>query len=182
MIIAVDFDKTISLGDWPGCGPPNKPVIEALKKRQADGDKIILWTCRAGDELSAAVAWCRIYGLEFDSVNANLPEVLEAWEFRDTRKVFANEYWDDKAAPYKENPSGKMTDRELRAAATGIVVYNYIVQNGCPPSTSEGDSVELRGSINDIAMETAMRVCSTMNPDSTDILFYEDDEEEDDDD
>ena len=27
----------------------------------------------------------------------NLPEVLEAWDYQDTRKVFADEYWDDKA-------------------------------------------------------------------------------------
>lgn len=178
MIIAVDFDKTISLGDWPGCGPPNKPVIEALKERQKNGDKIILWTCRAGDELSAAVAWCRIYGLEFDAVNANLPEVLEAWDFRDTRKVFADEYWDDKSAAYKENPMGMMTDRELRAAATGIMIYNYIIQSGVPPVPDDCGAVELRGYVNDGAMELAMHYCSTINPDESELVWYEDDDDE----
>ena len=97
MIIAVDFDKTLSLGDWPDVGPVNQPVMDMVKKRKENGDKIILWTCRSGDELAAAVAWCRLYGLEFDAVNENLPEVLEAWGFEDTRKVFAHEYWDDKS-------------------------------------------------------------------------------------
>lgn len=178
MIIAVDFDGTISLGTWPDVGPANKPVIDALLERQKNGDKIILWTCRSGDELSAAVAWCRIYGLEFDAVNANLPEVLESWGFKDTRKIFANEYWDDKSAPYMENPSGFMTDRELRAAATGIVVYNYIIQNGVPPMPDDGDVVELRGTINDSAMEMALHFCSTINPDSTDVMWYEDEDDD----
>ena len=97
MIIAVDFDKTLSLGDWPGVGPVNGPIMREILKRKDEGDKVILWTCRSGDELSAAVAWCRMYGLEFDAVNENLPETLEAWGYRDTRKVFADEYWDDKA-------------------------------------------------------------------------------------
>jgi len=181
MIIAVDFDGTLSLGTWPDVGPANKPVIDALLERQKSGDKVILWTCRSGDELSAAVAWCRIYGLKFDAVNANLPEVLESWGYKDTRKIFANEYWDDKSAPYEENPSGQMTDRELRAAATGIIVYNYIIQNGVPPSPDEEDTVELRGTINDAAMEMALRFCSTMNPDATEVEWYADDEEEPDD-
>ena len=95
MIIAVDFDGTLSLGRWPEVGPPNKSVIDMLLKRQRKGDKIILWTRRSGDELSAAVAWCRLQGIVFDAVNENLPEILEAWDYQDTRKVFANEYWDD---------------------------------------------------------------------------------------
>ena len=35
-------------------------------------------------------------GVEFDAVNENLPEVIERMG-GDTRKVFANEYWDDRA-------------------------------------------------------------------------------------
>ena len=97
MIIAVDFDKTLSLGDWPDVGPVNAPVMSSIIRRKKNGDKIILWTCRSGDELAAAVAWCRLYGLEFDAVNENLPEVLEAWGFEDTRKIFAHQYWDDSA-------------------------------------------------------------------------------------
>ena len=181
MIIAVDFDKTISLGDWPGCGPPNKPVIEALKKRQADGDKIILWTCRAGDELSAAVAWCRIYGLEFDAVNANLPDVLEAWNFKDTRKVFADEYWDDKSV-VTQSVDTPMTDRELRAAATGIIVYNYIIENGKTPEPRADGFVEMVGSLRDAAMEQALHFCSCLSPNVTELEWFDDDYEEEDDD
>ena len=178
MIIAVDFDGTISLGKWPDVGPANKPVIDALLERQKGGDKIILWTCRGGDELDAAVAWCKIYGLEFDAVNENLPDVLEAWGFKDTRKVFADEYWDDKSAHYETNPTGNMTERELRAAATGIIVYEHIRNAGIPPSPTDGGPVEMRGIINDNAMEAALNFCSHINPNETELFWYSIDEEE----
>ena len=58
MVFAVDFDGTLSFGQWPECGPGNNGLIEFLKKRKNDGDKLILWTCREGSDLSAAVDWC----------------------------------------------------------------------------------------------------------------------------
>ena len=182
MIIAVDFDKTISLGDWPDVGPVNMPVIEALLERKERGDKIILWTCRGGDELTAAVAWCKIYGLEFDAVNANLPDVLEMWGFKDTRKVFAHEYWDDAAVPVKsiESANSSMTDRELRAAATGIIIYNYIVENGVPPQPDEDGFIEMVGTLSDEAMEMALEYCSCITPDVTELEWFSDEDDDDD--
>lgn len=179
MIIAVDFDNTLSLGKWPDVGPANMPVIEALLERKERGDKIILWTCRGGDELSAAVAWCKIYGLEFDAVNANLPEMLEAWGFKDTRKVFANEYWDDGAVPVSSinDTEDGMTDRELRAAATGIIVYNYIMEHGAPPEPNEDGFVEMVGCLSDEAMEQALEFCSYIAPNVTELEWFDGDEE-----
>lgn len=186
MIIAVDFDGTLSLGKWPDVGPANKPVLEALLERQRAGDKVILWTCRGGDELSAAVAWCRIYGLEFDAVNANLPEVLEAWDYKDTRKIFADEYWDDKIVSAStvglDADDVGMTDRELRCAATGIIIYNYIVENGAPPEPNEDGFVELVGSLSDEAMEKALEYCSYLSPNITELEWFDDVEEDDADD
>ena len=76
-IIAVDFDGTLCFSKWPDCGEPNQALINYLKKWKADGNKLILWTCRIGDALSNAVEWCRNHGLEFDAVNDNLPEIVE---------------------------------------------------------------------------------------------------------
>lgn len=66
------------------------------------------WTCRVGERLQEAVEWCRGYGLEFDAVNENLPEIIECFG-TDTRKVCADIYIDDKMVkkpkyhvPYKE--------------------------------------------------------------------------------
>lgn len=40
MVFAVDFDGTLSFGQWPGCGPANDGLIEFLIKRQMSGDKV----------------------------------------------------------------------------------------------------------------------------------------------
>lgn len=94
-IIAVDFDGTLCENDWPDIGEPKKDVIAYLKERQAAGDKLILWTCRVGEMLEIAVKWCIEQALEFDAVNENLPEVIKDFG-SDTRKIFANEYIDDR--------------------------------------------------------------------------------------
>lgn len=95
-IIAVDFDGTLCKAKWPEIGRENGDIIRALLRRQAQGDKIILWTCRRGELLEEAVNWCATRGLRFDAVNENLPEHIAQYG-DDTRKVYADEYWDDKA-------------------------------------------------------------------------------------
>ncbi len=97
-IIAVDFDGTLCEYRWPEIGEPNENLITYLKERQKNGDKIILWTCRVSDMLKDAVEWASNHGLIFDAVNENLPEIVEAFG-SDTRKVFANEYIDDRSTP-----------------------------------------------------------------------------------
>lgn len=94
-VIAIDFDGTLWETNWPRLVRPILPVIEMAKARKAAGDKLILWTCREGAELDAAVEACRNYGLEFDAVNDNLPELKEEWG-NNPRKVAADVYWDDK--------------------------------------------------------------------------------------
>ena len=96
-IIAVDFDGTLCRCAWPAIGPPRRRVIRRLLRAQRKGAKIILWTCRSGLRLSAAVNWCNSHGVHFDAVNENLPDVLEQYGGADSRKVTATEYWDDKA-------------------------------------------------------------------------------------
>ena len=44
MIFGVDFDGTLSFGQWPDTGTPNMGLIDFLKKRRQSGDKLILWT------------------------------------------------------------------------------------------------------------------------------------------
>ena len=97
MIIAVDFDGTLSKAPYPSVGEPNKLLFKYLIDRQSDGDEIILWTCRVGKPLDAAVDFCKEQGLTVDAVNENLPWVLKAWDNKDTRKVYADLYIDDKA-------------------------------------------------------------------------------------
>ena len=97
-IIAVDFDGTLCENKWPEIGAANEELIEYLRDRQKNGDKLILWTCRVDDMLRKAVEWCKERELIFDAVNENLPEIVENFG-SDTRKIFANEYIDDRNIP-----------------------------------------------------------------------------------
>ena len=52
--IAVDFDGTLCYSKWPELGQPNQALIEYLQEWKRNGNKLILWTCRAGEALSNA--------------------------------------------------------------------------------------------------------------------------------
>lgn len=92
------FDGTITRHSrYPEIGEPNTELIEWLKHEKENGVRIILWTCRTGQLLDEAVRFCHSFGLEFDAVNENLPEIIEKFG-GDTRKIFANKYIDDASA------------------------------------------------------------------------------------
>ena len=97
-IFAVDFDGTLIKGNtWPDVdGTVNTDLIVYLIREQDKGHKIILNTCRTGQHLQDAVDLAKTYGLVFDAVNENLPEMIEAYK-GDCRKISADFYIDDKA-------------------------------------------------------------------------------------
>lgn len=94
--IAVDFDGTLCENKYPSIGSAKWDVIVALKDEQRNGAKLILWTCRQGEYLDKAVSWCYGNGLIFDAINDNLPEHIESYGCN-SRKVCADEYWEDRA-------------------------------------------------------------------------------------
>lgn len=95
-IIAIDFDGTLVEDKFPNIGNINIETWNKALEAKENGARLILWTCRNNETLDNAVEFCNINGLEFDAVNTNLPEV-QAMYGGDTRKVFADEYWDDKS-------------------------------------------------------------------------------------
>ena len=97
-IFAVDFDGTLIKGNtWPDVdGTVNTDLIVYLIREQDKGHKIILNTCRTGQHLQDAVDLAKTYGLVFDAVNENLPEIIDQFGC-DSRKIFANVYIDDRA-------------------------------------------------------------------------------------
>lgn len=95
-VYAVDFDGTLCKDEYPNAGSPNLPLIQFLKERQKAGDKVILNTCRTDKSLKAAIIFCRVYGLEFDAVNENLPERLANLTDSEPRKLLADYFIDDK--------------------------------------------------------------------------------------
>lgn len=94
-IIAIDFDGTLVQDRYPEIGKINASVFEAILEEKKNGCQIVLWTCRSGEDLNKAVAFCKENGLIFDGINENLPNVI-SWMNHDSRKIFADEYWDDR--------------------------------------------------------------------------------------
>ena len=60
--IAVDFDGTIVEDAYPSIGKPQLFAFDTLKKLQAKGHRLILWTYRHGKALDEAVAtdWVKL--------------------------------------------------------------------------------------------------------------------------
>ncbi len=91
--IAIDFDGTIVENDFPRIGRERIFAFDTLKALQEKGFLLILWTCRTGNDLTAAVEFCRQRGVEFYAVNAN----YDGEDPNDTaRKVDADIYIDDR--------------------------------------------------------------------------------------
>lgn len=122
-IIAVDFDGTLVTNAFPDIGDPIPEVINYVKSEASKGARIILWTSRVDNYLDAAVAFCKGAGIPLAAVNENLPEEVEA--FGDSRKIFADEYIDDRAIPFPIPESGMYS-----WAKQEIAYYKSLVSNG----------------------------------------------------
>lgn len=121
--IAVDFDGTLCVNKWPEIGEARQPVIDALIREQENGAKLILWTCREGADLQAAIMWCLKHDLKFDAVNDNLEESKEHFG-NNSRKIWASEYWDDKSVIV--TASEDVTSVVLPQAGGGVLVKKWI--------------------------------------------------------
>ncbi len=95
-IMAVDFDGTLVHDKYPEIGAPRENFCSCIRILQMMGVRSILWTSRTGKALEEAISWCKEHDLHFDTVNENLPEVIELVGGIDTRKVYADIYFDDK--------------------------------------------------------------------------------------
>ena len=95
-------------------------LILAKKELQA---KVILWTCRRDDLLTEAVTFCKEYGLKFDAINENLPEVIE-WMHGDSRKIYADWYIDDRNCAVTPSFNRSTLERYLASCKGGGVLKN----------------------------------------------------------
>lgn len=73
---------------------------------------VILYTCREGDDLDAAIDFCSRNGLRFDAVNEDIPSTL-AWKKIKSRKPFAHIYVDDRAVSYNHKQYNRLGDARL---------------------------------------------------------------------
>ena len=92
MIIAVDYDGTL----WAN-NTANINLIQRLKRAQAQGNIVILWTCREGKSLAEAVTTLQANGFRPNYVNCNSPNAIKRMG-HDSRKIYADVYIDDKSA------------------------------------------------------------------------------------
>jgi hydroxymethylpyrimidine pyrophosphatase-like HAD family hydrolase len=91
--IAVDFDGTVVTHEYPRIGVPVPNAIETLKKLQAAGHRIILYTMRSKKELYEAVSYLHDNGISLFGVNGNPTQ--QTWT--SSPKVYAHLYIDDAA-------------------------------------------------------------------------------------
>jgi uncharacterized HAD superfamily protein len=95
MIIAIDFDGTIVEDAFPSIGPERETSIDVMKRLQARGHKIILWTCRDNILLEEAKNWLLERNFKPDSINSNICQ----YENLGANKVVADLYFDDRGFP-----------------------------------------------------------------------------------
>ena len=106
-VIAVDFDGTLCEYAFPNIGEQkqhHKDLLNLLIQMRLKGHKLILWTCRGDNAeypcLFQAIEWCKNQGLEFDSINENIPGTKKL--SGPSPKVVADFYIDDKAIRFDE--------------------------------------------------------------------------------
>lgn len=96
MIIAVDFDGTISRGKYPAIDGEQPYAGESLRKLYSQGHKIIIWTCRTGDRLLEAINWLLEHQIPFSRINDHDPDNLTKYGGEGGKKIYAHVYIDDK--------------------------------------------------------------------------------------
>lgn len=99
-IIATDFDDTLVHTDtYPVIGEPTSWFYQLKELQHKFSNlKTILWTCRDGEALQAAIDFCFQNDLILDAINEDVKESLR-WKNR-THKPFAHIYVDDRAVSF----------------------------------------------------------------------------------
>jgi len=95
VIFAVDFDGTVVEHKYPEIGLEIEGAVQTLSDLQRRGHKIIIWTCRAGEDLCKAKCWLARRGFFADKYNENMK--LE-WT-PESPKIYADVYLDDRNFP-----------------------------------------------------------------------------------
>lgn len=95
IVLAIDFDHTICISDYPRLGEMREDAAEVIRKLHEEGFGIVINTCREGRALSSAIDWLDENNIPYDYVNCNFPHLIERYN-ADCRKISADMYIDDK--------------------------------------------------------------------------------------
>jgi len=96
MIIAIDFDGTLVVDEFPKIGRLRENAKEVVNLLCNEGYYIVIWTCRTGMRLTEAIDFLNAQGIRFHAVNESHPGNISAYGGIDTRKIFADVYIEDK--------------------------------------------------------------------------------------
>jgi hypothetical protein len=92
-VVAVDFDGTLVEHRYPDIGREVPGAVDAVKWLVENNVKIVLFTMRSGEYLSAAVAWMVEHDIIPWGINTNPDQ--KSWT--DSPKAYAQVYIDDAA-------------------------------------------------------------------------------------
>jgi len=100
-LVAIDFDECICAGGYPDIskGVLIPSTVEKMKDkvRKISTTVFILWTCRAHGTLYDAKMFVKKHNLPIYLFNEHHHSTFKWMKgATDTRKIYANEYWDDK--------------------------------------------------------------------------------------
>jgi len=95
LIIALDFDGVMCKhARFPKIGDPVPDAVKWVKRFQAAGARVFLWTCRNKESLELATKYLKKQGLELEGYNSI---DYGSDTFSPYPKLFANIYIDDAA-------------------------------------------------------------------------------------
>jgi len=102
MIFAIDFDSTLFEEWYPDVGPMLPHAKEVVNWLYNQGHTIIIWTCREGEVLDAAIEALDLNGVKYHYVNVNDPERIKRYGW-DSRKLGCDVMIDDRCLFFKNN-------------------------------------------------------------------------------
>lgn len=110
-IVAIDFDDTLCADGFPDISQGvlvESTVVKMHKKmRENPKTEFILWTSREGKFFQDAVNFCKEHSLPINYFNEQHPSTKNYYARHGDRgmpegkyrKIYAHEYWDDRAVP-----------------------------------------------------------------------------------
>lgn len=94
-ILAIDFDLTICMSEYPKLGVERKDAGHFIRLLISRGYGVVINTCREGVALADAIKWLHDNNIPYHYVNCNFPHLIEEYS-ADCRKISADLYIDDK--------------------------------------------------------------------------------------
>jgi len=115
--VAIDFDGCLARKAWPAVGEEMPGAMEFLRWLDERGWWRVLWTCREGDRLKAALDWLadRTYPPEWwTAINATPQPITDQYD-GDSRKAGYHALVDDLAVGFPAKSDGTPDWQRIKA-------------------------------------------------------------------